>query len=451
MVDITPFLEEGLGNSSYVVDLADGRGLVVDPVRDVRPYLAFAECRGMGLAYALETHLHADFVTGSLELAANGATILAPRGEHAAFPHLPLDDGDERDLGGLALRGIGTPGHTPEHLSYLLLDGNRPVALFSGGALIVGSVARTDLISPEQTEPLARALFRALRDRIAPLPDDLAVFPTHGAGSFCSAPSSGDRKTTMGRERASNPLLTASDEETFLRLLTAGLGSYPTYFLRLREINRSGPALVGSDPPRLEPMTPAQVQAAVTSGAELIDVRPIAAYAASHVPRALSIALRPAFASWLGWLVDSDRPLVFVLDEDQSRDDLVWQCLKIGYENLSGELSGGMAAWRAAGLPEQHTDLSPQAPEAGATIVDVRQASEFDASHLAGSQHLELGRLADHPGDVGAPDPVLMCGHGERAMTGASLLERGGARPSVVLGGPGDVARQRGEQLVRPR
>jgi len=451
MVDITPFIDEGLGNSSYIVDLGDDRGLVVDPVRDVRPYLAFAERRGLRLAYALETHLHADFVTGSLELAANGATILAPRGEHAAFPHRPLDDRDELDLGGLSLRGIGTPGHTPEHLSYVLLDGDRPVALFSGGALIVGSVARTDLISPEQTEPLARALFRALHDRIAPLPDDLAVYPTHGAGSFCSAPSSGDRTTTIGRERASNPLLTAPDEEAFLRLLSAGLGSYPTYFLRLREVNRRGPAVVGSDPPRLEPMTPAQLQAAVTSGAELIDVRPIAAYAAGHVPGALSIALRPAFASWLGWLVSADRPLVFVLDADQDRDDLVWQCLKIGYENLSGELSGGMAAWRAAGLPERDTELSPQAPEAGATIVDVRQASEFSAGHLTGSRHLELGRLADQAGDIGAPDPVLMCGHGERAMTGASLLERGGARPAVVLGGPGDVARQRGEQLVRPQ
>jgi len=384
-------------------------------------------------------------------LAANGATILAPRGEHAAFPHRPLDDRDELDLGGLSLRGIGTPGHTPEHLSYLLLDGDRPVALFSGGALIVGSVARTDLISPEQTEPLARALFRALRDRIAPLPDGLAVYPTHGAGSFCSAPSSGDRTTTIGRERASNPLLATPDEEAFLRLLSAGLGSYPTYFLRLREVNRRGPAVVGSDPPRLEPMTPAQVQAAVTSGAELIDVRPIAAYAAGHVPGALSIALRPAFASWLGWLVSADRPLVFVLDADQDRDDLVWQCLKIGYENLSGELSGGMAAWRAAGLPERDTELSPHAPEAGATIVDVRQASEFSAGHLTGSRHLELGRLPDQAGDIGAPDPVLMCGHGERAMTGASLLERGGGRPAVVLGGPGDVARQRGEQLVRPR
>ncbi|MDQ2934355.1 MAG: rhodanese-like domain-containing protein [Chloroflexota bacterium] len=449
MVQITPFVDEGLGNSSYLVDLGDGRALVVDPVRDIEPYLRFAERHGLTLAYGLETHLHADFVSGSLEVVRLGATVLAPRGGHLAFPHRAVEEGEEFDLGGLVLRGIGTPGHTPEHLSYLILDGRHPAALFSGGALIVGSVARTDLISPEQTEPLARALFRSLRDRILSLPDELAVYPTHGAGSFCSAPGTAERTTTIGRERASNPLLSVPDEDAFLRLLTAGLGSYPDYFLRLREVNRRGPAVYGSDLPSLAQLTPRQLQATVAAGAELIDVRPIAQFAAGHVPGALSIALRPAFASWLGWLVDAERLLVFVADADQDRDDLVRQCLKIGYEHLTGELAGGIESWRAAGLPEQITELSADPAPAQARLLDLRQTSEYVAGHLAGATHVELGSLADRAASLAADNPLVMCGHGERAMTGASLLERGGSRPTVLLGGPLEMARARGEQLAR--
>ena len=451
MVQIAPFIDEGLGNSSYVVDLGEGRALVVDPFRDVEPYVRYAAEHSLSLAYSLETHLHADFVSGSRELARLGATILAPRGGDLAFPHRPLEDDEEADLGGLVVRGVGTPGHTPEHLSYLMLDRDRPVALFSGGALIVGSVARTDLISPDRTEPLARALFRALRDRILPLPDDLAVYPTHGAGSFCSAPGTGERTTTIGQERRSNPLLRAPDEETFLKRLTAGLGSYPDYFMRLRDVNRRGPAIYGPELPRLAPLTPSELQAAIAAGAELIDVRPIAHFAAAHIPSALSIALRPAFASWLGWTVDADRALVFVADADQDRGDLVRQCLKIGYENLAGELAGGMASWRAAGLTEQRIELNADAPAAMATVVDVRQASEYAAGHAEATTHVELGSLAGLAVSVAATEPVLMCGHGERAMTAASLLERTGSRPAVFLGGPRDLARVRGEQLVRGR
>jgi hydroxyacylglutathione hydrolase len=418
-------------------------------VRDVEPYQRFAAEHHLELAYTLETHIHADFVSGSRELAQRGATILAPRGGDLAFSHRPLEDEEEYDLGGLTLRAVGTPGHTPEHLSYLLLDGPRPLALLSGGALIVGSAARTALISPDQTEPLARALYQALRDRILPLPDELSVFPTHGAGSFCSAPTTGERTTTIGQERASNPLLSAPDEETFLRRLTAGLGSYPAYFLRLREVNRRGPTVYGSEPPRLEQLTPAQLQAAVAVGAELIDIRAISRFATGHIPGALSIELRPSFASWLGWLVGAQRSLVFVADADQDRDDLVRQCLKIGYEDLAGELAGGMVAWRDDGLPEWQIELNASAPPPTTAVLDVRQMREYVAGHVHGAIHVELGSIEAQAEGLAPVNPVVMCGHGERAMTGASLLERNGSRPAVFLGGPRDLARARGEQLVR--
>jgi glyoxylase-like metal-dependent hydrolase (beta-lactamase superfamily II)/rhodanese-related sulfurtransferase len=441
LVTITPFVDEGLGNSSYLVEIGDGRGLVVDPTRDVAPYARAAERHGLRLAYSLETHLHADFVSGSRELARLGAAVLVPRAGRHGYPHRGLLDSEDVDLRGLTLRTIGTPGHTPEHLAYLLLDGPRPVALFSGGALLVGSVARTDLISPDQTVPLARRLYRALRYRILALPDELPVFPTHGAGSFCSAPGGGERTTTIGRERTTNPLLVSPDEETFVRRLIAGLGTYPDYFLRLREVNRVGPAVYGAEPPVLQGLTPDELETAVRDGAELIDARPIEAFAAGHIPGALSIALRSSFASWLGWLLADDRPLVFVLGEGQDRSELVRQALKIGYENVAGELAGGMAAWRAAGRPEMRTELLRNPTTLREPVLDVRQTAEYASGHIPGASLVELGSLREHTNDLAVEPVTVMCGHGERAATGASLLERAGGRPKVFLGSAEDWSR----------
>jgi hydroxyacylglutathione hydrolase len=442
MAEIVTLRDQGLGNASYLVDLGDGRGLVVDPFRDPSPYLAAAGRRGLRLAWTVETHLHADFVSGSRELAAMGATVVAPASARLQFPHRGLGDGDQLDLGGLSLRALATPGHTPEHLAFMLADGARPLGLFSGGSLLVGAVARTDLVSPDRTEQLARALWRSLHERILTLPDDLAVYPTHGAGSFCSAPTGAEpTTTTIGRQKATNPLLAAPDEDTFVKLLVGGLGSYPRYFLRLRETNRRGPRILGSEPPPLAPLPPAQVRRLVAGGAELVDARPIAAFAAGHVPGALSIPLRPSFATWLGWLVPDDRPLLVVVDPGQDRGDLVRQARKVGYEQLAGELDGGMAAWQAAGLPQARIEIAEVAERPSGTVLDVRQDAEFAAGHLPGAAHVELGALTDRAGLPGGPLAV-MCGHGERAMTAASLLQRAGHRDlTVLVGGPGDWSR----------
>jgi glyoxylase-like metal-dependent hydrolase (beta-lactamase superfamily II)/rhodanese-related sulfurtransferase len=434
MVDVAAFVNEGLGNSAYLVAIGDRRALVVDPPRDVEPFLMAARSRGLTISHTVETHLHADFVTGSRELAARGAVVFAPRAADMAWPVDGLHDGEEVDLGGLVLRAIATPGHTPEHLSYLLLDGARPIGLFSGGALLPGSVARTDLISSDQTEPLARALYHALHERLLVLPDELAVYPTHGAGSFCSAGADGTRTTTIGRERATNPLLAAPDEDAFVRLLETLFGTYPPYFRRLRELNRRGPRVYGVLPALAE-LNLADFDAEVARGAEVVDARPIGTYAAGHVPGSLSIALRPAFASWLGWLVALDRPVVFVLAPDQDRRDLVRQALAIGFERLAGELAGGIATWRAAARSLTMTPLI-DAPFPEATVVDVRQVAEYQNGHVPESRSLELGQLAvAAPGEL-PEGAVLMCGHGERAMTAASLAERRGEPASVFEGGP---------------
>jgi hydroxyacylglutathione hydrolase len=454
MPTIHPIVNEGLGNSAYVVELGDGRALVMDPARDPTSYLQLARRRRLRIAYAAETHLHADFVTGSRELAAaNGAQVLAPRASRLGFAHRGLEDGEEVDLGGLTLRVLATPGHAPEHVSYLLLDAGRPLALFSGGALLVGTVARTDLAGAELTEPLARAAYRSLHQRLLSLPDELAVYPTHGAGSFCATPAGDQRTTTIGAERRHNRLLAAPDEETFVAQLLAGFGSYPPYFLRLRERNRVGPELLGPDWQVLPLLSTDQAQQHLADGGLVIDARPITEFAAGHIPGALSIALRPAFASWLGWLVDDTQPLVFVLDEDQDRGELARQCRTIGYDRLVGELAGGMAAWRAANLPQAqlHVIEAERLDDQPGVVLDVRQASEVADGHLPGAVAVELGALAGDrlPAQLSQGPVSVMCSHGPRAMTAASLLARAGHKDlSVVHGGPRDWQRATGKALA---
>ena len=447
---IVPVVDAGLGNSSYLVDIGDNRALVIDPERNPTPYMRAADARRLRVAYSAETHLHADFVSGSRELAAQGAQILASSAGQSAFSYRGLAHGDEVDLGGLTLRALATPGHTPEHLSYLLVDGAAPIALFSGGSLLVGSVARTDLIASERTENLARQLWRSLQEQILTLPDDLPVYPTHGSGSFCSAPAGGNRTTTIGAEKASNRLVATPDEDGFVKLLLEGLGTYPPYFLRLREVNRCGPAVFGPEPEPLARLNIEAFRSRVDSGAAIVDVRPIAAFAAGHIPGALSIQLRDQFATWLGWLVEPERPIVFVLESDLDRADVVRQAYNIGYERLEGELAGGIAAWRSAGLATREIRVVPVA-EATGTIVDVRQTSEFADGHIPGALHVELGSLNAAQAPERSPLTV-MCGHGERAMSAASILEaRGHQDLTVVLGGPADWADASGHAVETGR
>ncbi|HEX8804631.1 MAG TPA: MBL fold metallo-hydrolase [Acidimicrobiales bacterium] len=446
-VAVTPVPDEGLGNTSWLVDLGDGRVAVVDPGRHPGPFLAAAERRGARVAFSVETHLHADFVTGSRELAVHGTTVVAPAAGGLEWPHRPVGDGEVVDLGGLTLRALSTPGHTPEHLAYLLSDGDRPVGVFTGGSLLVGAVARTDLIAPDRTDELARALWRSLHDRILGLPDDLPVYPTHGAGSFCSSAGGDRRWTTIGDERRTNPLLAVPDEDAFVAALLGGLGTYPTYFAELRHVNRSGPAVLGVPQPALPVLGLDDFRRAVDGGATVVDVRRPATWAAGHVPGALALPLRPAFASWLGWLVDRGGPLAFVVGADQDRAELVRQCHQIGYDNLVGELAGGMTAWAAAGMPVRTAPVT-DARHTGPAVLDVRQDSEHAAGHVPGVSHVELGALPGVAADLDGIE-VTMCGHGERATTAASVLERAG-RPgvAVALGGPDDWAAATGEPLA---
>jgi hydroxyacylglutathione hydrolase len=445
---LIPLIDEGLGNSAYLVDLGDGRALAVDVSRDVRAVRAEAERRGLRVAFAADTHLHADFASGARQLAATDrARILAAAAGRRAFDHVALADGDEVDLGGLTLRALATPGHTDEHLSYLLLDGRTPLGVFTGGSLIVGAAARTDLVDPARTEELAHAQYRSLR-RLAELPDQVGIWPTHGAGSYCSAPVGAQRTSTIGIEMATNPLLAAPDADTFAEQLIGSLGSFPSYFTRLAEINRTGPAVFTTEPV-LAQIDTHRVRAALAEGAVIVDVRPAAAFTAGHVPGSVSIPLRPQFASWLGWLVEPGTPVIVVRDPDQDPGEIQWQALKIGYERLLGELA--LADWRADGGQFAELPLL-RADQIGATrVLDVRQDAEYAAGHLPDALHIELGDLATRAGDL-ARDPdapyVVMCRSSDRATTAASLLERAGrTRVAVMAGGPADWAKATGRSL----
>ncbi len=446
--EIVPFIDEGLGNSSYLVPLGDGRALVVDPQRDPTLYLELGKRLNLRIAFAAETHLHADFISGSGELAAFGAAILAPRASHLAAAHRGLEDGEEVDLDGLTLRALATPGHAPEHLAYLLLDGPQPLAMFSGGAVLPGGAARPDLIGPEQTEPLAHALYRSAHQHLSDLPNDLPVYPTHGPGSFCSVGADGPRTTSLGRERNENPLFSAASEDAFVRTLLEGLGTYPPYFLRLRTVNQRGARLYGVTRPVLAPLSVDELRRHRAAGATLVDVRPLADFARGHIPGALSITLRPAFASWVGWIVPAERPLVFVRAPDQDQGDLVEQCLKIGYEKLVGELEGGMDAWRAAALPESAIALRQVNEDLQGAPLDVRQASEWAGGHIPSARHLELGSVVISAGAIPPGPLTIYCGHGERAMTAASLLEGQGRQNLAVLAGGFEAWRDAGQPMA---
>jgi rhodanese-related sulfurtransferase len=440
---IIPIVDEGLGNSSYLVDLGDGRALAVDASRDLRALRVAAAGRGLTVAFAAETHLHADFLSGARQLAADDrARVLASAAGGRAFDHTGLADGDEIDLGGLTLQALATPGHTGEHLAFVLLDGATPLGVFSGGSLIVGSAARTDLSGPERTEALARAQYRSLR-RLAELPDETRLWPTHGAGSFCSAPPGAERTSTIGAEKAANALLRAPDEETFIASLLGSLSSFPPYFLTLPEANRRGaPLLIGE--PGITLLDAETVHSLQAEAAVVIDVRPVRGFAAAHIPGAISIPLREQFASWLGWLLDPATPYVIVRDPGQDAQEIAWQAAKIGYEACAGELAGGMSAWYG---PTQSIALIRADRIDGERVLDVRQEIEYASGHIPGAVHIELGALPARVGD--APDrPVVMCGHGERAMTAASLLARTGRRGVQVLeGGPDDWAKHTGRTL----
>lgn len=439
-MEVHLFRDAGLGNGSYLIDTGGGRGVLVDPDRRARRYLEAAEERALDIGWVLETHLHADFVSGALEVRdATGAELFVPAEAGVGFPHLPVRGGERLELGDLEAEVRSTPGHAPEHLSYVVRGDGNPPALFSGGALIVGGAARTDLAGPELTEHLTEHAFETLRHAFADLPDATELLPTHGGGSFCSTGSGSKHTSTLGAERAANPLLSMNEKEfrsgwptTFPRI--------PAYFARMREVNWAGPKL-RRDVEMPRPLTPQAFAAAVSEpGSIVVDTRDPASYAEAHGEGALAIPFRPAFPTWLGWLVPADARLLFVLGETPL-DDVVDASLLVGSERFAGYLDGGIDAWRSAGFPVR--SLPAIGPEdtvpwlqTGAQALDVREPDEVERGSVAGSVAVPLGDLPQRLDAVPHGRPLLVyCASGMRSTTAASILERAGIGPAVNLRG----------------
>lgn len=443
---VKQFVDEGLGNSSYLIASEEtGLAAVVDPQRDVDRYLQISEGLGLRLAYALDTHLHNDFVSGSRELAAQAGLQVGASAEAAlGFEHLPLQDGDVVKFGELSLRALATPGHTPEHVSFSLTESGKevPSALFTGGALIVGGAARTDLLGDDLSRPLARSLHHSIHHKLLQFPDDVVVHPTHGAGSFCAAPVVSDRSTTIGRERQRNPLVRTLEQAEFVRRALDGLPSYPAYFKYLRRINQEGPRLLGGIP-LLEPLSPEAVSQGMAASVAVLDTRSPHRFAAGHIPGSFGIPLGAPLVTWAGWVIPFGAPLILISENPAEREEAIRHLIRIGYDDLRGYLQGGLPAWEAAGRPVASVPRMPvdelarrlEGVDAPA-VIDVRFDSEWRAGHIPGALHIEAGRLPA----VDLPLPadqltVVHCGHADRSTVGISLLEQRGYRNLVLLEG----------------
>jgi hydroxyacylglutathione hydrolase len=442
---IKQFVDEGLGNSSYLIASEEtGQAMVIDPQRDVDRYVQAAEGLGLKLTHAVETHLHADFISGLRELSAQfNLTIGASAEAKLAFDHLPLCEGNTIPLGDLTLGILETPGHTPEHISFTLTEAGKPApsAVFTGGALIVGGAARPDLLGHHLTEPLARLLYHTIH-KLLRFPDEVSVYPTHGAGSFCNAPSSPDRVTTIGRERQGNPLARVRSEDEFIAQALSDLPSYPTYFNYLRAVNQLRTKVLRGLP-ILEPLSPQVVRTQMAQGVVVIDVRTPREFAAGHIPSAYGIPLAAPLTTWAGWVVPFAAPLILVADDPREREEAVRQLIRIGYDDLRGHLDGGMATWQAEGLPIARVpvisveELYHERERAAAPqVLDVRQDAEWHAGHLPRAMHVEGGRL--RVGELPLPkeEPLVVhCGHADRSTVAISLLQQRGYEHLTLLYG----------------
>jgi len=445
---VRQFVDEGLGNSAHlVISERDGVAALIDPLRDVDQYQAAARRESVRITHVLETHIHNDFLSGSRELAAlTGARIVASADAGLEFDHQLVHDGDIVTIGDVVITVLATPGHTPEHVSFLARDTSRPeepAVLFSGGSLLVGAVSRTDLLGHEHATGLAHQLYNTLHTKILPLGDDVIVHPTHGAGSFCTAAAAAESTTTIGRERRGNPFLTLPDQQAFTDRLMASMPSFPNYFLNMRSVNKRGPRVLGQLP-TLVPLTPDDVQARHRAGDAVVDMRSVHEYARGHIRGVYHVELRPAFASWVGWVVPFGTPVILVSDSTEVHEYTVRQLIRIGYDDLPGYLEGGMAAWKRAGLPVEQVPVFTMRDvrlrlERGEqlVVVDVRQAHEWATGHIPRAEMLEAGALPK--ADLHLPhDRVIAthCGHGQRAATGLSVVKyRGYSNLAVITEG----------------
>ena len=433
-----------LAHASYML-ASEGEAVVVDPQRDVELYLNAASEHGVTIRHIFETHLHADFVSGHRELAARtGAKIYMGAQAGATFDHEPVSDGDELKFGKASICVLETPGHTPESICLVVTDLERsiaPWAVLTGDTLFIGDVGRPDLSPRHTPAQLAGLLYDSLNTKLMTLPDNVLVYPAHGAGSLCGKNMRAERSSTIGTERLTNYALQIKSREEFIRQLTSNLPARPDYFAKDAEINRTGAAAL-SDLPALRAIAPAELDCMLKDGEIALDVRPGDDFATGHVPGSVNIALGGQFASWAGTVLGLSSHPVVIADTDAQMEEARVRLARIGMENLDGYLAGGLPAWKTAGLPTgtvaQITprELERQLQSRQVQVLDVRRESEWDAGHIEGAAWWPLDNFRVSPPEIDHEMALAVhCKGGYRSMIAASLLQRAGFRRVLNVAG----------------
>ncbi len=427
-----------LSHASYMIG-SEGIACVVDPQRDVSLYVDEARAQNLKIEYIIETHLHADFVSGHQELAARtGAKIYLGARAGATFPHSPVHDGDEIRFGRAILRFLETPGHTVESISVTVTDldrGEKPFAVLTGDTLFIGDVGRPDLAPDLTPQQLAGMLFDSLHQKLIPLGDDVEVWPAHGAGSLCGKQMRPERQSTIGKELALNYALRPKTKEEFVRLLTSDLPERPAYFARDAEINRTGAAAL-TDLPPLPLLSTEQVLA--MRDATVLDTRPSQQFCAGHVPDAVHIALSGQYASWAATLIGLDQPIILVSEDDAQLEESRIRLARVGIDKISGGLKDGMAGWTGpVAQISQITAEQLRGELSDVQLVDVRRKPEWDEGHIEGAVLMPLHQLSRSLNDLDRTRPVAVhCKGGYRSAIAASLIQRAGfENVSNVIGG----------------
>ncbi len=434
-----------LAHASYML-ASEGEAVVVDPQRDVEIYLKAAEANQVSIRHIFETHLHADFVSGHRELASRtGAKIYIGAEAEATFPHVAVRDGFKLPVGKILITALETPGHTPESMCLVITDEEKslsPWAVLTGDTLFLGDVGRPDLSKRNSPAQLAGMLYDSLHNKVLKLPDDVLVYPAHGAGSLCGRNLRAERSSTIGTERLTNYALQIESREEFIKQLTSNLPARPEYFLQDAEINRSGASAL-ADLPGLPPVEPAELKAVLAEGGIALDVRAGEEFAAGHVPGSVNIALSGQFASWAGALLGLAARPVFIAESQEAVVEARMRLARVGLEDARGYLKGGIAAWSDAGLPLSTLPqiaveaLSERLQGPGVQVLDVRREPEWEAGHIAGASWWPLDNFKVAPPEIDRKLPIAVhCKGGYRSMIACSLLQRAGFQNVInVVGG----------------
>lgn len=447
---IQRFEVPGLAHYSYLLS-SEGKAVVIDPKRDIDTYTDFAAQADLAITHILETHIHADYASGARELAqATGAEVWVSGHDQAEdfqyqFLHHDFRDGESLEVGGMRIVAMWTPGHTPEHLSFLLYEkaGNSPpMALFSGDFVFVGSLGRPDLLGEAAKQKLAGQLYESVHAKIKSLPDGVEVYPAHGAGSMCGAGMGERPQTTLGYERAMNRYFNIAAKPDFTNEILATVPEFPEYYKRMKRVNSEGPALLGGIPGR-EEIPLAEFKGLIADpSAVVIDLRRQEAFGGGHIPGSFNIGGDNSLATWASWVVPYDRPIYLVGEENveyHARRALI----RVGLDDVRGYLKGGFKSWLLAGLPVAHVpqistgELHDRVGKNGAVVLDVRSPGEWKGGHIAAAKHIPAGALPGRASELPKDKPIyIICGSGYRSSLSTSVLRRAGfENVTNVMGG----------------